>query len=160
MFMQFPTYGQVMRAALVAEEELMDSRKVWNQKKGNVGGGVPRRNQKGWVNQKPYSQNSGQDSRRGFSSSTIVCFECNSPEHKRSECPRLTKGIGKKGNFHAQQPGQSSQGPVNRFQGKVGTSGKAAQPQQQKATGRVFALEGEDVEDPSTIEGMFVLYSS
>ncbi|KAL6958040.1 hypothetical protein U1Q18_040390 [Sarracenia purpurea var. burkii] len=70
------------------------------------------------------------------------------PGHKRSECPRLKKGIGQKGNFHAQQLGQGSQGPVNRFQGRVGTSGKAAQPQQQKATGRVFSLEGEEVEDP------------
>ncbi|KAL6963074.1 hypothetical protein U1Q18_038039, partial [Sarracenia purpurea var. burkii] len=141
-----------MQATLVAEEELMDSRKVWNWKKRNVGGGGPTRNQKGWANQKPYSRTNGQDSRRGFNSSTIVCFECNSLGHKRSECPQLTKGIGQKGNFHAQQPGKSSRGPVNRFQGKVGTSGKAAQPQQQKAAGRVFALEGEDVEDPSMIE--------
>ncbi|KAL6976505.1 hypothetical protein U1Q18_025295, partial [Sarracenia purpurea var. burkii] len=106
MFMQFPTYGQVMQAALVAKEELMDSRKVWNQKKGNAGGGGLTRNQKGWVNQKSYSRNSGQDSKRGFRSSTIVCFECNSPGHKRSECPRLTKGIGQKGNFHANNQGK------------------------------------------------------
>ena len=108
---------------------------------------------------------------------TGKCFHCQQSGHRRSECP-LLRGqgggapAGQQGNQNppqqkaiipaAQPAGGNATRPQQQQQQKAGP-GRKPGGNNQRAGGRVFALQGEeepDFEDPAMIRGILTLFNS
>ncbi|XP_028091504.1 uncharacterized protein LOC114291829 [Camellia sinensis] len=123
-----PTFVDVVGTTLDAEREWADSKRTWMMKTKKRGQSFvgPRRN----------------DRRNVIG-------------HKKSECPQLT-GIGNQaGGSGANAQVIGGQRPwMNKSGGATGGNRKVGPTGNQKATGRVFAFQEEDDEDPSVIRGL------
>ncbi|XP_028069700.1 uncharacterized protein LOC114272238 [Camellia sinensis] len=96
----------------------------------------------------------------------IQCFHCKQLGHKTSECPQLPlsgyQGGGSGANTQAlggQKPWTNKIGSTRQQLQKSGRAQNAKTSGNQKATGRIFALQKEEA-DSSVIEGNLVLYNS
>ncbi|XP_028070164.1 uncharacterized protein LOC114272644 [Camellia sinensis] len=96
----------------------------------------------------------------------IQCFHCQQLGHKKSECPQLPpsgyQGGGSRVNAQAlggQKPWTNKTGSTGQQHQKNGGTKNTKTSGNQKATGKVFALQEKEA-DPSVIEGNLVLYNS
>ncbi|XP_028106501.1 uncharacterized protein LOC114305596 [Camellia sinensis] len=175
---RLPSYAEVLETTLESESEVNDARKASNKRKGSQVSIGPQRNPKGSMTSKPHSRPQPQQQRQqpqqqiqrgGYQQrlmGQIQCFHCQQLGHKKSECPQLPPSRYQGGGSGANTQSLGGQKPWTNKTGSTGQQHQKSKGTQnaktsgnQKATGKIFALQEEEA-DPSVIEGNLVLYNS
>ena len=165
---EYPTYAQVVRCALMIERERSDAKATWEGQRRNasaIGGPIrtTSNNNRSYVAPKPYTQ-PGQQNRSNYQGQLYApqnqgpkCYNCNQEGHFKYNCPKLV-GSGGSGSGGQQQYQAKPSGFGNQNQGALN---QQKMGQNQRAGGRVFALQGTEQEyDPAVIQGTLILYST
>ncbi|GMP97505.1 hypothetical protein CsSME_00045729 [Camellia sinensis var. sinensis] len=147
--MPLPTFADVVDTALDSEREVADSKRIWSLRKENNHSNVgPERNSRRHVAQKPYSrepqqpqQSQQQNLKESFQTRPAGRFECPQLAGNRGERSGAnTQVIG------GQQPWVTKSGATRQQNYKVASNQKSGPVNNQRPTGRIFALQGEENE--------------
>ncbi|GMP78422.1 hypothetical protein CsSME_00034346 [Camellia sinensis var. sinensis] len=157
--MRLPTFADVVDTALDSEREVADSKRIWSLKKENNQSNVgPERNSQKHAAHKPYSREPQQSQQQNLKESfqtrpagLIKCYHCQQIGHRRFECPQLAGNRGERSGANTQviggqRPWVTNSGATRQQNYKAESNQKFGPVNNQRPTGRIFALQGEENE--------------